>query len=55
MNNQTFQPHQDLASIVSCYWTLEIPAENDKERQRMIPDGCLEMAFNLGDTFAIRF
>lgn len=49
MNYQTFQPHPDLQSLVSCYWTLEVPAENDSERQRIIPDGCIEMAFILGD------
>ncbi|MBU2912950.1 AraC family transcriptional regulator [Reichenbachiella agariperforans] len=49
MNYQTFRPHSDLASLVSCYWTLEVPADNDSERQRIIPDGCIEMAFILGD------
>lgn len=49
MNYRTFQPHPDLESLVSCYWTLEVPAENDTERQRIIPDGCIEMAFILGD------
>jgi len=46
---QTFQPHPDLESLVNCYWTLEVPAEDDPQRQRIIPDGCLEMAFILGD------
>lgn len=49
MNYQTFQPHQDLEALVSCYWTLEIPAEYSAERQRIVPDGCIEMAFILGD------
>lgn len=49
MNYQTFQPHSDLESLVSCYWTLEVPAEYSSERQRIIPDGCIEMAFILGD------
>jgi hypothetical protein len=49
MNYQTFQPHSDLESLVSCYWTLEVPASNDAQRQRIIPDGCIEMAFILGD------
>lgn len=49
MNYQTFQPHKDLASLVKCYWTLEVPAGNNSERQRIIPDGCIEMAFILGD------
>lgn len=49
MNYQTFQPHPNLQSLVSCYWTLEIPVENNSERQRIVPDGCIEMAFILGD------
>ncbi len=49
MEYQTFQPHSDLGSLVKCYWTLEVPADRPAERQRIIPDGCLEMAFILGD------
>lgn len=49
MNYQTFQPHSDLASLVKCYWTLEIPAGTGSQRQRIIPDGCIEMIFILGD------
>ena len=49
MNYQTFQPHPDLESLVSCYWTLEVPADNHSQRQRIVPDGCIEMAFILGD------
>lgn len=49
MNYQTFQPSSDLESLISCYWTLEIPAESDAQRQRIIPDGTIEMAFILGE------
>jgi len=49
MNYQTFQPHPDLKPLVDCYWTLEVPADNDAGKQRIIPDGCIEMAFILGD------
>jgi len=49
MNYQTFQPDSDLASLVKCYWTLEVPAEYPSEKQRIVPDGCIEMAFILGD------
>ena len=49
MNYQTFQPNSDLESLVSCYWTLEVPAEPDVQKQRIIPDGTIEMAFILGD------
>lgn len=49
MNYQTFQPHPDLASIISCYWTLEVPKLDETQKQRIIPDGTIEMAFILGD------
>lgn len=49
MEYQTFKPQADLESLVSCYWTLEIPASSDAQKQRIIPDGCIEMAFILGD------
>ena len=49
MDYQTFTPHPDLAALVKCYWTLEVPAEMEAEKQRIIPDGCIEMIFILGD------
>lgn len=49
MDYQTFKPHADLESIVKCYWTLEVQAEVGTQKQRIIPDGCVEMAFILGD------
>lgn len=49
MNYQTFPPHPDLESLISCYWTLEVPKTEDTQRQRIIPDGTIEMAFILGD------
>jgi len=48
MNYQTFQPHPDLESFVKCYWTLEVPAQKDVQRQLIIPDGCIEIIFILG-------
>lgn len=49
MKYLTFEPHPDLAPLVKCYWTLEIPAQPGVERQLIVPDGCIEMAFILGD------
>lgn len=49
MNYQTYQPHPDLDALVSCYWTLEIAADRNAQKQRIVPDGCIEMAFILGD------
>ncbi|GCC51595.1 AraC family transcriptional regulator [Chryseotalea sanaruensis] len=49
MNYQTFQPHPNLEALIKCYWTLEVPVEFDAPKQRIVSDGCLEMAFLLGD------
>lgn len=49
MNYQTFQPNSDLNSTIKCYWTLEFPAEFNSEKQRVVPDGCMELIFILGD------
>ncbi|MGB1285487.1 MAG: AraC family transcriptional regulator [Aggregatilineales bacterium] len=49
MKYQTYQAHPDLKSIVKSYWTLEVPMQVEPQKQRIIPDGTLEMAFILGD------
>ena len=49
MNYETFQPQSVLSSVVKCYWTLEVPFQKDVQRQLIIPDGCVEMFFILGD------
>ena len=49
MNYQTFQPHPDLTSFIKCYWSLEVPFQKDVQRQLILPDGCIEMIFILGD------
>ncbi|MGH1366472.1 MAG: AraC family transcriptional regulator [Calditrichia bacterium] len=49
MNYQTFPPHPDLAALIKCYWILQVPADIDAPRQRIIPDGCIEMIFTLGE------
>ncbi|MGO3707542.1 MAG: AraC family transcriptional regulator [Mesonia hippocampi] len=49
MDYQTYQPHIDLKSLISCYWTLEVPKQSEPQKQRIVPDGCIEMAFILGD------
>ncbi len=49
MDYNTYEPHPDLKSVINCYWTLEVPATNDTQKQRIIPDGTIEMAFILGE------
>lgn len=49
MHYETFKPNSNLKSLISCYWTLEVPAVSNAQKQRIIPDGTIEMAFILGD------
>ena len=49
MNYQTFQPHPDLSPLVNYYWTLEVPFDPNNQKQKIIPDGCIEMTFNFKD------
>lgn len=49
MEYKTVQPHSDLESLIKCYWTLEVPSNMETPKQRIIPDGCIEMFFILGD------
>lgn len=49
MNYQTYNPHKDLESIVKFYWTLEVPFDPKNQKQKIVPDGCIEMTFNFGD------
>lgn len=49
MNYQTFAPHKDLSDFIKCYWTLEVPAEPNPEKQRAIADGYIEMIFHLAE------
>jgi AraC-like DNA-binding protein len=51
MDYQAFQPNNDLATLVKCYWTLESPKEEPPEKQTIIPDGCMEMIFHYGDLY----
>ncbi|WP_420573949.1 DUF6597 domain-containing transcriptional factor [Kordia sp.] len=49
MNYQTYQPHADLSALVKFYWTLEVPYDPNNQKQKIIPDGCIEMTFNFKD------
>jgi len=49
MDYQTFQPHADLEPLVKCYWTLEVAAEKNVQRQLIVPDGCIDLIFILGE------
>lgn len=51
MNYSTFEPGNELNTLVKCYWTLESTPESDLQKQRIVPDGCMEMIFHYGDLY----
>jgi AraC-like DNA-binding protein len=51
MNYQTYTPIDELQPFIKCFWSLDdLPGEGMK-RQRVIPDGCMEMIFHYGDLY----
>ena len=51
MNYKTYPPSKELSTFIKCFWTLESPLEKEQKKQRIIPDGCMEMIFHYGDLY----
>jgi AraC-like DNA-binding protein len=51
MNYQVYNPSSELQSFVKCFWTLEDEGVEEPIRQRVVPDGCMEMIFHYGDLY----
>lgn len=47
----TYESSGSLRGIVRCYWTLKSTPDETLEPQRIVPDGCCEMLFHLGDLY----
>lgn len=48
MDYQLYLPDDTLSRYVKCYWSLANEAAN-ASRERIFPDGCIELIFNTGD------
>lgn len=51
MNYNTLPPNKNLEAFVKCFWTLTAPKDRIPQKQRIVPDGCMEMIFHFGDLF----
>lgn len=51
MNYQVYTPVPELQPFVKCFWTLDDEATEAPVRQRVLPDGCMEMIFHYGDLY----
>jgi len=55
MNYKVCDPVPGLQPFVKCFWTLEDECPGKPARQRVIPDGCMEMIFHYGDPYTQYF
>ncbi|GAB3512801.1 DUF6597 domain-containing transcriptional factor [Emticicia fontis] len=51
MDYKIYTPSIDLLPFIKCYWTLLAPEESEPQKQRIVPDGCMEMVFHCGDLY----
>jgi AraC-like DNA-binding protein len=51
MKYQAYTPASELIPFVKCYWTLEDDANQEAARQRIVPDGCMELIIHFGDPY----
>jgi AraC-like DNA-binding protein len=51
MHYQLYAPQAALSGFVRAYWSLE-GQELPGSRQRVFPDGCIELVFHYGDLFS---
>ena len=49
MNYREYKPADALASYVKCVWMLDSTLPGGRER--ILPDGCIELIFNYGDSY----
>lgn len=51
MNYQIYTPSQELQPFVKCFWSLDDDEKKVPVKQRVLPDGCMEMIFHYGDLY----
>lgn len=51
MEYNVYDPREELASQIRYHWSLDAGADDPKERERIFPDGCIELIFNYGELF----
>ncbi len=52
MKYREFPPPPILSGFVRCFWTLDIEGQTGAlHKEKIVPDGCIELIFNYGDRF----
>jgi len=51
MNYQVYTPSSELQPFIKCFWSLEDEKQDEPVKQKVLPDGCMEMIFHYGDHY----
>jgi methylphosphotriester-DNA--protein-cysteine methyltransferase len=52
MEYKVYEPKVSLSNKVKCYWSLEdSTSKSENKKDRVFPDGCIELLFHYGDFF----
>lgn len=51
MEYKEIKPSESLHAYIKCFWTLEDQGVRSLNKQRIVPDGCMEMIFHHGDLY----
>ena len=51
MNYQVYTPTSELQPFIKCFWSLEDERQDEPVKQRVLPDGCMEMIFHYEDLY----
>lgn len=51
MNYHVYTPSPELQPFLKCFWSLEDEKKEEHVKQRVLPDGCMEMIFHYGDLY----
>ena len=51
MDYQVYTPSRELQPFIKCFWSLDDKKQDEPVRQRVLPDGCMEMIFHYRDPY----
>lgn len=49
MTYNQFKPHLDLVDYIDAFWVVEGVEKGVRQKERILPDGCVDLIFNLGE------
>jgi AraC-like DNA-binding protein len=51
MKYQVYTPSAGLQPFIKCFWSLDDEEQQETVKQKVLPDGCMEMIFHYGDLY----